>query len=77
MFILFLLVTSTSAGFTAVGICYAGCAVLACACFGVTGYKFGTVVRAEIAAVPALAICNAAFSKCMSACWVAIGIPTP
>lgn len=72
-----LLITSTNAGPIASGICYAGCAAVAVACFSAAGFTFGTVPGAIIAATPALAACNAAFGTCEAACMVAFFTPTP
>ncbi|RWR98541.1 hypothetical protein B4U79_05045, partial [Dinothrombium tinctorium] len=61
----------------AAGICYAGCAAIVVACFSAAGFTFGTVPGAVIAATPALAACNAAFSTCMASCSAAVIAPTP
>lgn len=47
------------------------------ACFAAAGFVFGTVPGAQIAGVPALVQCNAAFAGCMSACAAAVVLPTP
>lgn len=56
----------------AAGICYAGCAAVTVACFAAAGFTFGTVSGSVIAAVPALAACNAAFGVCEAACVAAL-----
>lgn len=66
----------TMAGPAASGICYAGCAAVVVACFSAAGFTFGTVPGAQIATVPALAACNAAFGTCETACMVAFFLPT-
>ncbi|RWS02174.1 uncharacterized protein B4U79_12827 [Dinothrombium tinctorium] len=77
--LLFLMMIASNCvcGPVAVGICYAGCAALACACFSAAGFTFGTVPISIIAATPALATCNSAFATCMAACSAALVAPTP
>lgn len=58
-------------------VCYAGCAAAVCVCFAAAGFTFGTVPGAVIAATPALAACNGAFSACMAACMGMLVAPTP
>lgn len=74
---LLVLANSVLAGPIAAGLCYAGCAGLVVACFTAAGATFGTVPGAVIAASPALAGCNAAFSTCMVNCAAAVLLPTP
>lgn len=69
--------SNTEALLFAAGICYAGCASVAVACFSAAGFTFGTVPGAVIAATPALAACNAAFGLCESACVAALVAPIP
>lgn len=77
LFIASLLIANTNAVPFASGICYAGCAAVAVACFSAAGFTFGTVPGAVIAATPALAACNAAFGVCEAACMAAMFAPTP
>nr|AAU06531.1 unknown salivary protein [Culicoides sonorensis] len=77
MSILCLLSYPVVAGPAASSICYAGCAAVVVACFAAAGFTFGTVPGAQIAAVPALASCNAAFATCEAACMAAFFLPTP
>lgn len=75
--ILILSLNIVQAGPVAAGICYAGCASVTVACFAAAGFTFGTVPGAQIASIPALAACNAAFGTCEAACMVALAFPTP
>ncbi len=77
IFVLILAANLATAGPVASGICYAGCAAVAVACFSAAGFTFGTVPGAQIAAVPALAACNSAFGVCEAACMAAFFAPTP
>ena len=79
MFLMSLLLIGSSrveAGPLSGAICSAGCATLACACYGAAGAVFGTVT-AGAATAPAIIACNAAFGKCMAACAAATIIPAP
>jgi len=51
--------------------CYASCGSAVSACFAAAGFTFGTVPGAQIAAIPALAACNAQFATCEAACMAA------
>ncbi|KAI1289865.1 hypothetical protein HDE_08453 [Halotydeus destructor] len=76
LFILVLLASNTMAGPLLYGICQAGCATVAVACYAAGGAVFGTVLAA--AASPAIAGCNSAFGTCSAACAkVTLGAPTP
>lgn len=69
-----LLVTTTVAAISpSVGICYAGCATLAVACFAAAGAVFGVANGPVIGASKTLTACNSAFGKCESACTSAFG----
>ena len=65
------------AGLTAYGICQAGVAGVAVACFAAVGFTFGTVPGAVIAATPALPACNAAYAAGYAACSPLLIAPTP
>jgi len=55
--------TPALAGPIAYGICQAGCATLAVACYSAAGYTFGLV--AAIMAPAAILVCNAAQGTCV------------
>lgn len=59
----------------AYGICQAGCASLAVACYSGAGAIFGTIAAA--AAPPAILACNAAQGTCFAGCAAALLLPTP
>lgn len=59
------------------GVCQAGCATVAVACFSAAGATFGTVPGAAIAASPALAACNTAYGSCYAMCSGLLLWPTP
>jgi hypothetical protein len=64
------------AGPAAYGICQAGCATVAVACYAAAGAVFGTVTAG--AGTPAVILaCNLAFGKCSAACIAAGFLPTP
>jgi hypothetical protein len=75
LLIVSLFINQTASGPILGGLCYAGCAALAVACYSAAGFTFGTVAAA--AAPPAIIACNAAFGKCMAACSATIAAPTP
>lgn len=77
MVVLFGFIQTSQAGILAYGVCQAGCAGVAVACFGAAGFTFGTVPGAVIAATPALATCNGAYAACYAACSAAFLLPTP
>lgn len=77
IFFALLLLSQIDAGPIGAGICYAGCAAVAVACFAAAGFTFGTVPGAVIAATPALAACNTAFGVCEAACVAALVAPIP
>ncbi|KXT04810.1 hypothetical protein AC578_9754 [Pseudocercospora eumusae] len=62
------------AGPAAYGVCQAGCAGLAVACYAAAGFTFGVALPA---APPAILACNATFGSCQAACWAALFTPTP
>ncbi|KXT13730.1 hypothetical protein AC579_10095 [Pseudocercospora musae] len=62
------------AGPAAYGICQAGCAGVAVACYSAAGFVFGVALPA---APPVILACNAAFGGCQAACWAALVAPTP
>jgi len=64
--IIAIMFVQVQAGPIAYGICQAGCATLAVACYSAAGAVFGTVLAAG--ASPAVASCNTAFGTCSSAC---------
>lgn len=71
-----ILLHCADAGPAAYGICQAGCAAIAVACYAAGGAVFGTVTAG--AAIPAAIVaCNAAFGTCQAACWAALIAPTP
>ncbi|CAF1122499.1 unnamed protein product, partial [Rotaria sordida] len=65
-----------SAGPVAYGICQAGCAALAVACYSAAGAVFGTVT-AGIGTPPAIMACNSAFGVCSAKCALIALAPTP
>lgn len=69
------MLTTALAGPAAYGICQAGCAGVAVACYSAAGAVMG--VTAGAAAPPAVLACNAAFGSCQAACWAALVAPTP
>lgn len=73
--ITFLLILQAQAGPVAYGVCQAGCATLAVACYSAAGFVFGTVLVAS--APPAIVSCNTALSVCSGACVDAFFLPTP
>lgn len=79
IFLSFIILTSSlcvKAGPAAYGICQAGCAAVAVACYAAAGAVFGTVT-AGVGTAPAILACNAAFGKCSAACILAGFAPTP
>lgn len=77
LFAVLLASSNVQAGPLAYGICQAGCAGIAVACFAAAGFTFGTVAGAVIAASPVLAACNTAYGGCYAACSAALVLPTP
>ena len=69
------IITSALAGPAAYGVCQAGCAGVAVACYAAAGAVMG--VTAGAAAPPAVIACNAAFGSCQAACAAALVMPTP
>lgn len=69
------IITTTLAGPAAYGICQAGCATVAVACYAAAGAVMGVTYGA--AATPAVLSCNAAYGTCQGACWAALAAPTP
>ena len=66
--------TTTLAGPAAYGICQAGCASVAVACYAGAGAVMGVTCGA--AAPPAVLACNSAYGTCQAACWAALALPT-
>jgi hypothetical protein len=75
LILLSVLIGYVAAGPLALGLCSAGCAAVAVACYSAAGAIFGTV--AAVAAPPAILACNSAFGTCMASCTVALAMPTP
>jgi hypothetical protein len=74
--IILLMASHIEAGPAAYGICQAGCAALAVACYAAGGAVFGTVTAGV--GTPAVILgCNLAFGKCSAACIAAGFLPTP
>lgn len=69
-----ILITTARAGPAAYGVCQAGCAGIAVACYSAAGAVMG--VTAGAAAPPAVLACNAAYGSCQAACWAALALPT-
>jgi hypothetical protein len=70
LFLILSFITNAYSIGVSTGICYAGCASLAVACYSAAGFVFGTVTAG--AGVPAAVVgCNAAFGACMAKCSVA------
>ena len=67
-------IAPTLAGPAAYGVCQAGCAAVAVACYGAAGAVMGVTYGA--AATPAVLACNAAYGSCQAACWAALALPT-
>lgn len=61
-----LVMGSATAGPIAYGICQAGCAGIAMACYGAAGFTWGATAAATAPAT--ILACNAAFAKCSAAC---------
>jgi hypothetical protein len=74
--IIILMASCIEAGPAAYGICQAGCAALAVACYAAAGAVFGTVT-AGVGTPAAILACNAAFGQCSAACIAAGFLPTP
>lgn len=72
-----LLVSQADGGPALYGICQAGCAAVAVACYAAAGATFGTVIAG--AATPAVILgCNSAFGICSAKCAVVtLALPTP
>ena len=68
-FCLLLLVQPASSGIIAYGICQAGCAGVATACFTAAGGTLGVATVAVIALSPALTACNIAYGFCYKTCY--------
>ena len=73
--VLLSLILNVQAGPAAYGICQAGCAALAVACYSAAGAVFGTVT-VGVGTPAAIIACNAAFGKCSAACIAAGFLPT-
>lgn len=71
----FMFILQAQAGPIAYGVCQAGCATLAVACYSATGFVFGTMFVAG--APPAVVSCNTALGVCSGACVDAFFLPTP
>ena len=66
---------TTMAGPAAYGICQAGCAGVAMACYSAAGATWGATLGAS---APATVIaCNAAFGACSAKCAAVLLVPTP
>lgn len=66
LFIVLLATEPTRALPGAVGVCYAGCAVVVVACYAAAGVTFGVTLAKG--APRAVLNCNAAFGSCEAAC---------
>ena len=63
-------------GLIALGICYTGCNAVWAACYAAAGSVAGTVTAG--AGIPVVIVgCNTAQGACMTACSVALALPTP
>ncbi|KAG7005615.1 hypothetical protein G7Y79_00018g044220 [Physcia stellaris] len=70
------LMTTAVAGPVAYGICQAGCATVATACYAAAGATFGTITAG--AGTPAVILgCNSAFGVCSAKCAAIALLPTP
>ena len=69
------IVSLTSAGPIAYGVCQAGCSGIVVACYAAAGVTFGTIAAA--AAPPAIIACNTAYGACQAACASVLLTPTP
>jgi hypothetical protein len=74
--LMLLMAPCIEAGPAAYGICQAGCAALAVACYAAAGAVFGTVT-VGVGTPAAILACNAAFGQCSTACIAAGFAPTP
>lgn len=73
-----LVLSAAEASIIAIGICYAGCATVAVACFTAAGVVHGTLSAASIKSNIRVSACNKAFGACEKACVRAIsatGVP--
>jgi hypothetical protein len=70
-----LAITSAHAGPITYGVCQAGCATLAVACYSAAGFVFSITFAAG--APPAIVSCNSAFGTCSGACATAFLVPGP
>ena len=70
-----LLVPTAIAGPGAYGMCQAGCASVAMACYGAAGFTWGASLGATLPA--SIVACNSAFGTCQAACWAALAAPIP
>ena len=57
------MITSSSAGPAAVGVCQAGCVAALVACYAAAGFTFGTITAGAGTSAAILA-CNSAFGRC-------------
>ena len=71
-----LLFLQANCGLLGLGICYTGCNIVWVACVSAAGGVAG-VSTGGLAVAPAILGCNAAQGSCMSACTVALALPTP
>ncbi len=69
-------ISVVDSGPAAQGICYAGCAAVAVACYAAAGATFGTIT-AGVGTPAAIVACNSAFGTCQAACMAALFLPTP
>jgi len=63
-----------NAGPAAYGICQAGWAAVAVACYGAAGFTMGVALPA---APPAIVACNSVYGTCQAACAAVLLMPTP
>jgi hypothetical protein len=71
------LLESTLAGPVTSFICLFKCGTAATACYAAAGFTFGAVPATIVAAIPALATCQAIYAACLVACAGVACLPTP
>lgn len=73
--LLLFLVACVLGGPVGYGVCQAGCASVAMACYSAAGFTWGAT--AGITAPASIIACNSAFGTCQAACVAAGLLPTP
>ena len=69
------MITSSSAGPVAVGVCQAGCSAVVVACYAAAGATFGTIT-AGAGTPAAILACNASYGVCVKMCFSLLFTPT-